>query len=347
MLKKIALLVDNSSFRHKELQHLSAPSNDVRNLAKLLEYKEVADFDRVDLKFDVSLVDARAAIGTLYRHRHTDDLLLFYYSGHGLRDASGTFYLALTETGPSEPDSGSLDEHWIRRVMNESASRRRLTVLDCCHSGAMIPEGLTARDAANRPAVTRDTFDPTDHGRYVMTATTADASVFEHQGRSLYTRFLIEGLEGGGAAPDSDFVSVHDLHAFVKNKVAENVTDLMMPQLWTDVLSNPEPLLIAKNSNLREKLDEGLEDQLFSMDEGEVELDFYRLKEAVEEKQSGISDEAADLLKQRLEDGKTLSFDLGLKIYKLLDKAPPERGHPGAGPELRKKILELELQLNQ
>lgn len=351
MSSKRALLIGNSSFRHEELTRLSAPSNDVRAFAELLEDPKIASFDHVDLKLDTSLVDAKKAIGDLFRNRDPDDLLLLYYSGHGLRDTNGTFYLALPETDPADPDPGSIDEHWLRRVIDDSASQRQIVILDCCHSGALIPANMTARDAASSPVLTEKTLDPTGHGRFIMTATTAEASAFEQDGRSLYTRHLVDALKTGGAAPDKEQISVNDLHTFVKRRVAEALPDAMRPQLWVDAQVDPKPLIVARNPKPRRRLDESLVKKLWSESAEQVELAIFRLREIAADQENDLADDARQVLSDRLEAADTLSFANGVRIQNILK--PEQRQDVDAKvaqlkvAQLNERISELERELYQ
>ena len=321
---RYALLIGNSNFRDNDLARLSAPQDDVRALASLLEDSEIAGFDHVELKLDIDPYDGRAAIGRLYQDRHPDDVVLLYYSGHGLVDRRGRFYLAMTPTDPGNPDPGSIDRDWLRREMDESASRRQLTILDCCHSGALIPEGMTARDAATAPVLTAGTFDPTGHGRYIMAATAAGMSAFEQDGRSIYTRHLVEGLKTGAAAPEKAKISVHDLHEFVRLRVAEDAPDVMRPQLWRDAELNPSagPLIVARNPKPRPKIGGEIVKDLWSSDHKAMEWAVFRLREIAERNASPLSDDARRLLAERLEKAETLPHSIGRRIASSLVDIP-------------------------
>lgn len=309
-----ALLIGNSAFRHAELARLSAPANDVRELAALLEDPAIGGFT-TELKLDIGLVDGRKAIRRLFEDRHPDDLVLFYYSGHGLLDTHGRFYLAMTETDPADPDAGSIDETWLRGVFDGSSSRRQVAILDCCHSGAFIPDGLVARDAAGGPILTEKTFDPTGQGRFIMAATTATTSAFEQDGRSLYTRHLVEGLTGGAAAPESDTVTILNLHKFVRTRVGETALSAMRPQLWQDATLNPDAthLAIARNPHPRPKLPDEEVSKLWSKDPEAIELAIFRLIEIARGKGS-LAEDARRVLGERLEASDTLSYKLGARI---------------------------------
>lgn len=324
MAAKFALLIGNQSFRHPSLVRLSAPQRDVRALAATLEDPKIADF-KTELRLDVSLVDAKKAISWLFNARQPDDFVLFYYSGHGLKDTGGTFYLATTESDPQDPDPGSIDVTWFRQRMNACASLRQVLILDCCYSGSLIPQGMTGRASSVGPVLDERTFDPAGHGRFIMAATTADGSAFEQGGSSLYTRHLVEGLRTGGAAPSKERISISDLHDFVARRVAESTPSIMRPQLWVDATTNPEPLYIARNNNVRKSLDQKLVQDLWSDDSSVMELSVYRLGEIVKSDTNNLGHAARHALEERLAAGSTMTYEIGSSINSILHKDEPSK----------------------
>ncbi len=322
MPDRYALLIGNSNFRHKQLERLSAPANDVCQLADLLKDPAIGGFT-TELKLDIGLVDARRAIKRLFEDRHPDDLVLFYYSGHGLLDTRGRFYLAMTETDPTDPDAGSIDETWLRGVFDGSLSARQVAILDCCHSGGFIPGDPMRKDASAGPILTEKTFDPTGHGRFIMAATTAATSAFEQEGRSLYTRHLVEGLTGGAAAPESNAVTVLDLHDFVKRRVAETAPASMRPQIWRDASLNPDAhhLTIARNPHPRPKLPDEEVAKLWSKDMQAVELAIYQLME-VAQGDDTLAEDARKVLRERLNASDSLPYTLGARIAAFVSDVP-------------------------
>ncbi len=64
------------------------------------------------------------------------DTLLFYYSGHGIPDAYGDTYIATSEIDPDAVYDSGYSFHDLTKMMNISKSKRIVTILDCCCSGA-------------------------------------------------------------------------------------------------------------------------------------------------------------------------------------------------------------------
>jgi hypothetical protein len=64
------------------------------------------------------------------------DLLLIYYAGHGLLNASGDLTLSNARSRASSGDYRTLDFDVIRRACLASPASMRVVILDCCYSGA-------------------------------------------------------------------------------------------------------------------------------------------------------------------------------------------------------------------
>ena len=81
--------------------------------------------------------EMREAIIKFFAHDvKSQDMLLFYFSGHGIPDAYGDNFLATSEIDPYIPfDKGfSFDE--FTKMMQRSISTKIIAILDCCYSGA-------------------------------------------------------------------------------------------------------------------------------------------------------------------------------------------------------------------
>lgn len=172
------------------------------------------------------------AIYHLYANRQKDDLLLFYFSGHGVKVEDGNFYFSTRYTKKNQgkliPTSAVAATN-VHSWMNDSKSKRLVVILDCCFSGAFA-KGLTAKDGGN--------IDLQQHlggeGRAILTASTSTQYAFESDGLelSIYTHYLVEGIEKGAADVDGDgWIAVDELHGYAKSKVQE-ASPAMTPEFY-------------------------------------------------------------------------------------------------------------------
>ena len=103
--------------------------------------------------------------------------------------------------------------------MDGSSSKRQVVVLDCCFSGAFA-KGLEIKDDGEIDVSNQ----LGGRGRAILTSSTATQYSFskEDSNSSVYTRYLVEGIETGAADLDSDgWITVDELHTYASQKVHE------------------------------------------------------------------------------------------------------------------------------
>src|SRR5262245_1709786 len=233
MGRKLALIIGNSQYDDKSLSRLTAPDADVEALADVLRAPDICRFDEVIPLRNQGCATVRRAIAHFYDARKRDDLLLLYFSGHGVKDENGYLYLALRDTESSLLAGTAIEASFITGRMDRSFSKRQVLILDCCHSGAFAAGTKSVRGGS---VGTATAFQGT--GRVVLTAT--DATQYAWEGdrilgdaqTSLFTRFLIEGLRTGAADQDDDGeITVDELYEYVYEKVVD-ATPTQTPGKW-------------------------------------------------------------------------------------------------------------------
>ncbi|HKR50580.1 MAG TPA: caspase family protein, partial [Pseudonocardiaceae bacterium] len=119
------------------------------------------------------------------------DLLLVYYAGHGLIDAQGELYLALSTTSEDLVSWTAVPFSLLRQVIADSAADNRVLILDCCFSGRAI-EAMAdpASVVAGQIAIS---------GTYTLTATSANTLARAPRGaqHTTFTGALLNLLHDG------------------------------------------------------------------------------------------------------------------------------------------------------
>jgi Caspase domain len=176
------------------------------------------------------------AVEEFFADRSPDDLLLLYFSCHGVKDDDGQLYFAASNTKPSRLGATAVAAEFVNRCMSRSRSRRVVLLLDCCYAGA-FERGLVARAGTGMDIQER--FG--GRGRAVITASSAMEYAFEGDQLadskdlkpSVFTSALVEGLETGEADRDEDGnVGLDELYDYVYGKVRQ-VTPSQTPGKWT------------------------------------------------------------------------------------------------------------------
>jgi hypothetical protein len=252
MARKAALIIGNSQYQDLTLAKLKAPDADVRGLTELLEHPKMGQFNEVVPLINESEAATRRAIASFFARAAPDDMLLLYFSGHGVLDDKGRLYLAACDTQRDLPQATAISAAFITDAMDSSRSRRQVLILDCCHSGAFA---RGARAVGEAKAVTAATFEGVGYGRAVLTATDATQYAWEGEAvigsaeNSVFTHCMIEGLKTGAADVNQDGeITLEELYTYVYSEVVRR-TPRQTPRKWSYnqegefvIARNPRPI---------------------------------------------------------------------------------------------------------
>ncbi len=245
-MAKVALLIGVSEYE-LGLNPLPSAVKDIEAMQRVLVNPEMGNFAEADITVlkDPQRQAIEDAIFNLFQNRQKDDLLLFYFSGHGIKDERGKLYLSSCTTKklnnklvtPSAVAASVLHDN-----MNDSRSQRQVIILDCCFSGA-IAQGMTVKDDGSVNVQEQ----LGGKGRAILTSSTSTQYSFEQEGSelSIYTRYLVEGIEKGAADKDGDgWISVDELHEYTSSKVQE-AAPAMTPEFYP--FKGAHKILLAKS----------------------------------------------------------------------------------------------------
>ncbi|MDM3862313.1 MAG: SUMF1/EgtB/PvdO family nonheme iron enzyme [Aphanizomenon gracile PMC644.10] len=231
MAKKIALLIGVSEYGAGIPPLLSA-LNDVEAMERVLQNPNLGNFAQVERLLNPDTVAMRTAIQKLFKSASKEDLLLFFFSGHGITNDDNHLYLATHNTAKDNFEATAVDANFIQTQSKSCYSKRQILILDACYSGAFASGWHTKSIGV----------DIKKHlgaeGRVVLTSSGATQTSFTQEGAtlSLYTQYLVEGIETGAADTDNDGnIQVQELHAYAKSKV-----QAVKPNMTPDIILDKE-----------------------------------------------------------------------------------------------------------
>jgi len=231
-MAKVALLIGVSEYG-TGLTGLPGTEADLKAMQQVLQNPQVCNFEAVEALLNPDPTQMLRAIETLFtENRNRDDLVLLYFTGHGVRDDNGTLYFAtrITEKNPQGRirTSTAVPAARLQEYMSQSRSKRQVLILDCCFSGAFANDmKAKAVDAAIDVKTQLG-----GEGRAVLTSSTATQVSYEKEGASIYTRYLVQGLATGAADRDGNGeITIDELHEYAKEKVQEAAPS-MQPEIY-------------------------------------------------------------------------------------------------------------------
>jgi Caspase domain len=224
MPSRTALIVASDRYDDAAFGPLRAPAHDVEALTRVLKDPSVGGFDVHEPLMNRPAYELTREIQRFFSNRDPGDLLLLYFSCHGVKDAAGQLYFVTTTTEFRFLAATALSSEFVSDQMRQCSAKRIVLMLDCCYSGAF------ARNAVVRAGVVVDVVERFEgRGRVVITASSAmeyaydgDELVANQPQPSIFTSAVVEGLETGEADRDGDGrVSVDELYDYVLDAVRD------------------------------------------------------------------------------------------------------------------------------
>jgi uncharacterized caspase-like protein len=131
MAKKIALLIGVSEYG-EGIPPLSAALNDVEAMERVLQNPKLGGFEQVEHLLNPDAIAMRKAIQKLFRQASKDDLVLFFFSGHGITNDQDHLYLATRNTAKDDFEATAVDANFIQGQSNNCYAKRQVLILDAC-----------------------------------------------------------------------------------------------------------------------------------------------------------------------------------------------------------------------
>lgn len=196
MIPRQALLVGINDYDGASLKGCV---NDAAAMAAMLDvHANGADNFEVKLELNIRRkADLLERITQLFRLEL--ETVLFYFAGHGLVNERGGYIV----TGDTRRYNEGISMTELLGLANASKSINKIIILDCCYSGAMghiplLPEHTSLIGS----------------GVTILTSSRHDEAALERSGHGVFTRLLLEGLNGAAASVRGE-ISPAALYAYI------------------------------------------------------------------------------------------------------------------------------------
>jgi Caspase domain len=220
-MRKVAFLVGNDTFpKDRSIPQLRFTQNDAREFAAVLKDPETCGFE-TKLYLNRPSQEVLTGLEQISGELGQDDTLLFYYSGHG-KLRGNELCLVSNESITASLGATSIRARLVLQYLQESLARRRILILDCCHSGA-ISSIYKAIDSKSTLDGLANSF-----GSYILTASTTIelAEEREKDGHGVFTKALIDCLREG----PKERITINDLYEYAHSRL--KISARQTPLFW-------------------------------------------------------------------------------------------------------------------
>jgi WD40 repeat protein len=153
-----------------------------------------------------------------------DDLVLIYFSGHGLQH-EGEAYLLPENFEAEFPNRTALRSADLTRMINQMKAKKVVTIIDACHSGGIEVRAQGGK-AGGKPLTLNKQYHEafnTSAGKVVLHSCDVDEKSWELLDRSqgVFSKYLVDGLLGAADAEgDNDgVITIQEAYQYVHKQV--------------------------------------------------------------------------------------------------------------------------------
>lgn len=184
--------------------------------------------DTNDPKKISSRVNITKALDSIANHAKPNDIIILYFSGHGLTISDDFYYLTstagnvdLTKNEKKRKES-CISSTEINKALKKITSNKQILILDACHSGkiAKLANKKSKAISTTQEKALEKLEDKT--GVYILASSEAEQKSYEAKAltHGLLTFSLLRGMSG--EATNDDIINVIDLLSYA-SKEAENI----------------------------------------------------------------------------------------------------------------------------
>ncbi|MBR1688572.1 MAG: caspase family protein [Prevotella sp.] len=191
---------------------LNLCDNDARTINWV--YKKNQDaITRVITNSNATVGAVTRLMDELYTQAQEDDILVFFFSGHGIPGAFMCY-------------DGKLDYDIVRNSMAKSKSRHKMIFADACFSGKMRQENSYSNNQNQNNYASFDVM------LFLSSRNDEVSRERRDMKNGLFTAYLQRGLRGGADYNKDRRITAKELFQFVSNGVRKMTRDQQHPVMW-------------------------------------------------------------------------------------------------------------------
>ncbi|MCC5828725.1 MAG: caspase family protein [Phycisphaeraceae bacterium] len=228
-MSKYALLVGVSRYSDPDITDLNFAANDALDIGTCL--RERCGFDEVQIlatggQLEPDLNNVVDALHNLAPRLSTDDLLLFFFAGHGIQTDQES-YLLTSNSRIRMPQLTSVPSSVLANCLSAIPCRDRVLIFDACRNNPRAGRGDEDNVLTNEFSRDIMTVAETAVGEHVPTTfvlfscrTGERAYEWPYVRHGAFSHYLIEGLRGD-ARDDQGRITIHSLGTYVQDRVPQ------------------------------------------------------------------------------------------------------------------------------
>jgi hypothetical protein len=162
------------------------------------------------------------AMRSVFLRADDNDMILFYFSGHGLPGA----FLPVDYDG----FTNRLEHEEIQELLRQSRAKHKLVLADACHAGSLLATRAPVHVALQEYYAA---LEASSGGTALLLSSKGEEYSLEDRGlrSGIFSHFLIRGLDGEANTNNDNLITVRELFNFVHQRVRQYTGNVQTPTL--------------------------------------------------------------------------------------------------------------------
>ncbi len=174
-----------------------------------------------------------AALQDLATHAQPNDRVFIFFAGHGLThemDYGEEGFLMPVDSEQAAIVKTGISMNTLQALLKKIPAKHVLVAADSCYSGYAVSRGITVTQNVDHALLAAYTQNPVIQ---VLTAGQKNQQVTEEQGHGIFTKYLLEGLQGEGDIDGNGLLTALELGQWVQSRVIRKTNRRQIPMFGT------------------------------------------------------------------------------------------------------------------
>lgn len=172
---------------------------------------------------DATRANILSAIRSTFLKADENDVVLFYFSGHGLQGS----FLPVDYDG----QNNTLRHEELKNLLKASKAKHKLVLADACHSGSLL--AIKSAALENKLKKYYTAFESTQGGTGLLMSSKGEEYSLEDGGlrSGVFSHFLVKGLKGEADSNEDRVITIKELFVYVHQNVRTYTGNVQTPTL--------------------------------------------------------------------------------------------------------------------
>ncbi|MDR1023031.1 MAG: caspase family protein [Prevotellaceae bacterium] len=168
---------------------------------------------------DATRKNVMAAIQNTYSKAGKNDIVIFYFTGHG---AQGAFVTREFDGSNLDEYKGLLLHDELQYAFSRSPAKYKYLIADACHAGSFTQAGAKQADTRARGAFYQ-AFEQPKGGSVLLLSCMGNEVSIESRGvrQGIFSHYLLRGLKGESDSNKDRVISITELFDYVNGSVRD------------------------------------------------------------------------------------------------------------------------------